>query len=156
MSTFSGVEGGAVTLVLDTNIVLDLFVYEDPATAPLRQALADPQTDWLVTSAMREELARVLAYPQIAKRLRARGLPAEDVLQQFDAASRTVTAAPKAPYTCKDADDQGFIDLAVAHQATLLSKDAEVLCMAKRLARLGAAVQRNWVQKPAPLAGAET
>lgn len=138
-----------MTLVLDTNIVLDLFVYEDPATAPLRQALADPQIEWLVTSAMREELARVLAYPQIVKRLSARGLPADRVLALFDGGSRTVPAAIKAPYTCKDADDQGFIDLAVAHQATLLSKDAEVLCMAKRLARLGAVVARSL---PVPLA----
>ena len=130
-------------LVLDTNIVLDLFVYEDPATAPLRQALADPQTEWLVTSAMREELARVLDYPQIVKRLSARGVPAIRVLALFDEGSRTVPAATKAPYTCKDADDQGFIDLAVAHQATLLSKDGEVFCMAKRLAKLGVVVARS-------------
>jgi putative PIN family toxin of toxin-antitoxin system len=135
-------EGGAVTLVLDTNIVLDLFAYEDPATAPLRQALADPQIEWLVTSAMREELARVLAYPQIVKRLSARGLPADRVLALFDGGSRTVPAAMKAPYTCKDADDQCFIDLAAEHQTTLLSKDAEVLCMAKRLAKLGVTVLR--------------
>ena len=101
-------------LVLDTNIVLDLFVYEDPATLALREQLAQPATRWLATAAMREELARVLGYPQIVKRLTARALPAEAVLALFDQRVEIVPAAPKAPYTCKDADDQRFIDLAVA------------------------------------------
>jgi putative PIN family toxin of toxin-antitoxin system len=131
-----------VNLVLDTNIVLDLFVYEDVASEPLRKALADRQTNWMATEKMREELSRVLAYPQIAKRLTARRLPAEAVLAMFDGRARIVPVAPKAPYTCKDADDQCFIDLAAEHQTTLLSKDAEVLCMAKRLAKLGVTVLR--------------
>lgn len=134
----------ATVLVLDTNIVLDLFVYEDPATHALRQQLNQSATRWLATTAMREELARVLGYPQIAKRLAARAMPAEAVLDLFDQRAETVPAAPKAPCTCKDADDQGFIDLAVAHRAVLVSKDAEVLCMAKRLDRLGAVVKRFW------------
>lgn len=133
-----------VTLVLDTNVVLDLFVYEDPATLPLRALLADAPTRWLATAHMREELRRVLAYPQVVKRLQTRALSAEAVLAAFDARAHTVDAAPKAPYTCKDADDQCFIDLAVAHRATLLSKDKAVLSMAKRLATLGVVVRRQW------------
>lgn len=131
-------------LVLDTNIVLDLFVYEDPATVPLRERLADAQTRWLATPVMREELRRVLAYPQVVRRLEARSLSAEAVLAAFDARAQIVDIAPKAPYTCKDGDDQQFIDLAVAHTAALLSKDKAVLCMRKRLATLGVAVGRQW------------
>lgn len=134
----------ATVLVLDTNIVLDLFVYEDPATVPLRELLADAQVRWLATPVMREELRRVLAYPQVVRRLEARALSAETVLARFDARAQPMDVAPKAPYTCKDADDQQFIDLAVAHSATLLSKDKAVLCMAKRLARLGVVVSRRW------------
>lgn len=130
-------------LVLDTNIVLDLFVYEDPVTVPLHALLADGAV-WLSTAAMREELARVLAYPQIVRRMQARALVADEVLQRFDALARLTAVAPKAPYTCKDPDDQKFIDLAAAHQAVLLSKDAAVLCMARRLERLGAAIGRQW------------
>lgn len=133
----------ATVLVLDTNIVLDLFVYEDPVAQPLCDALAGGAT-WIATAAMREELARVLGYPQIVRRLVARDVGADGVLAWFDAQARTVTEAPKAPYTCKDPDDQKFIDLAVAHQAVLLSKDAAVLCMGKRLARLGVVVSRRW------------
>jgi putative PIN family toxin of toxin-antitoxin system len=136
-------------LVLDTNIVLDLFVFEDPATAALRAQLAQPASRWIATPAMREELARVLAYPQIAKRLSARALPAADVLAAFDQHTHTEAAAPKAPCVCKDADDQKFIDLALAHRAALVSKDDQVLRMARRLAPLGVLVCRHW---PAPVA----
>lgn len=148
MSPVDAGEGGVV-LVLDTNIVLDLFVYEDPETAALRQQLAEPATRWLVTADMREELVRVLGYPPIVKRLSANAMAAQTVLNQFDQRSETVSAAPKAPYTCKDADDQKFIDLAVAHKACLLSKDAAVLCMAKRLVGLGVLVQRVWARNAA-------
>jgi predicted nucleic acid-binding protein len=86
---------------------------------------------------MREELARVLAYPHIAVRLAFHGLQSAQVLSQFDARAHIVPAAPKAPATCKDPDDQKFIDLAVSHGATLLSKDKAVLCMRKRLMKLG-------------------
>lgn len=132
-------------LVIDTNVVLDLFLYEDPATVPLRECLADPQVRWLATPVMREELRRVLLYPQVVKRMDARALTADAILAAFDGRAQIVDSAPKAPYTCKDGDDQKFIDLAVAHTAVLLSKDKAVLCMAKRLARLGVAVSRQWL-----------
>jgi predicted nucleic acid-binding protein len=43
----------------------------------------------------------------------------------------------KAPVTGHDPDDQKFIDVAVAHQALLLSKDQHVLSMKKRLLAQG-------------------
>ena len=128
-------------LVLDTNIVLDMLVFRDPRTHALHAALFDdpvmPDLLWLATAPMREELARVLAYPHIAVRLAFHGLQAAQVLSQFDARARIVSVAPKAPATCKDPDDQKFIDLAVSHGATLLSKDKAVLCMRRRLMKLG-------------------
>jgi len=135
-------------LVLDTNIALDLFVFDDPATAPLRAHLERQPGVWLATAAMRDELARVLDYPLIARRLDAQGRPARAVLEAFDRSARLVPDAPKSAFTCKDADDQKFIDLASAHRATLVSKDAAVLCMARRLARLGATVCREWKEPP--------
>jgi len=128
-------------LILDTNIVLDTLVFRDPRTHALHAALFDepgkPDLLWLATAPMREELARVLAYPHIAVRLAFHGLQAGQVLSQFDARVRIVPVASKAPATCKDPDDQKFIDLAVSHGATLLSKDKAVLCMRKRLLALG-------------------
>ena len=90
---------------------------------------------------MRDELERVLAYPQIAKRLAFYELSAEQVLAARDAQVQTVEVPPKAGVTCKDPDDQKFIDLAVAQRCTVLSKDHAVLCMVKRLLALGAYAQ---------------
>lgn len=131
-------------LVLDTNIALDLFVFQDGATEALRTLVERADGAWIATAAMREELVRVLAYPQIARRLTAQTRPAQDVLDAFDRCTRLVAEAPKAAYTCKDPDDQKFIDLAAAHRATLVSKDDAVLCMARRLARVGVHVCREW------------
>ena len=127
--------------MIDTNIVLDLFVFKDPATQPLKLALASHKIQWLTTQAMRDELERVLSYPKIMARLAVSELDAKNVLQRFDAEARLVEVAPKAGVTCRDADDQKFIDLAVQHQAMLLSKDRAVLCMKKRLLTLSVRAQ---------------
>ena len=128
-------------VVLDTNIVLDLFVFSDPAVEPVQAALQQGTLRWIATQAMRDELVRVLAYPQIVKSLAHHQISADQVLVRFDAQAHLVALAPKASVTCKDPDDQKFIDLAVAHSAHLLSKDHAVLCMAKRLLALGVLAQ---------------
>ncbi|MES2979484.1 MAG: PIN domain-containing protein [Pseudomonadota bacterium] len=124
---------GLPRLVLDTNIVLDLFVFDDAPARALKGELEAGAWDWVATTPMRDELERVLAYPQIAPRLKFYGLDPAQVLTRFDAHARRVDVAAKASVTCKDADDQKFIDLAVAHQGTLLSKDRAVTSMARRL-----------------------
>lgn len=120
-------------VVLDTNIVLDAFVFNDPAARPLQQALATDQLRWIATKAMRDELARVLTYPKIGPWLARDQRGAAHVLAQFDGQARLVDSADKASVVCQDPDDQKFIDLAVAHQALLLSKDQAVLGMRKKL-----------------------
>lgn len=128
-------------VVLDTNIVLDLFVYSDAAALPMFAGLREGRLRWLATQAMRDELERVLAYPQIVKSMAHHQIAATQVLAQFDALVQLQALAPKACVTCKDPDDQKFIDLAVQHQALLFSKDKAVLCMAKRLLTLGVQAQ---------------
>jgi putative PIN family toxin of toxin-antitoxin system len=128
-------------IVLDTNIVLDAFVFSDAMAQDLRAGLYDGSLQWIATQPMRDELQRVLAYPKIIPRLAFYQLEAAQVLAAFDRHARVVDVAPKADITCKDADDQKFIDLAVAHGALLLSKDAAVLSMAKRLQARGAAAR---------------
>ena len=129
------------TVILDTNIILDTFVFNDPAAKPLRDRLQSGNLQWIATAPMREELERVLAYPKIVKRLEYYQLQADYVMGQFDRLVQTVEVAVKAPIVCKDPDDQKFIDLAVAHKTLVLSKDNAVLCMKKRLLALGAFAQ---------------
>ena len=128
-------------VVIDTNIVLDLLVFKDAASTSLKIALEAGELDWLATPPMRDELARVLTYPQIVPRLNFYRLTAEDVLAAFDQHMQIVQIAPKSPVTCSDPDDQKFIDLAVAHQALLLSKDQHILSMRKRLLAHGIRAQ---------------
>lgn len=129
-------------LVLDTNIVLDCFVFSDLAAKPVMQGLQSGEFDWISTQAMRDELARVLGYPQIVPRLSYYKLSANNVLAAFDQYARLVEEAPKAMLNCRDADDQKFIDLAISHKALLLSKDKDVMNMQKRLLAYGVQAQR--------------
>ena len=129
-----------VRVVLDTNIVLDLWLYKDAATPVLLEALETKSVQWLATQVMRDELERVLAYTHIVKRLAFSQLTAEDILAQFDAHAQLMPVAAKALYVCKDGDDQKFIDLAAQHKTQLISKDKAVLTMRNRMARLGVAV----------------
>lgn len=132
---------GPMTVVLDTNIALDLLVFDDAACAPLAAALARGELRWLATGPMRGEFARVLGYAPVAARLARRALGAAAVLAAFDALAVPAPVADPAPCRCSDPDDQMFIDLAVAHGALLLSKDLAVLSLAGRLAGLGVPVR---------------
>ena len=128
---------GAQPWVIDTNIVLDLWLFEDPATIPLRAALQSGAISHLATASMRDELERVLAYPHLVKRMAKSNIQAQDILNRFDEYLLAAEPAAKAACTCKDPDDQKFIDLAVAHAVPLLSKDNAILCMKKRLFQSG-------------------
>ena len=129
--------GLAQAWVIDTNILLDLWLFEDPATVPLRAALQSGLIAHLATASMRDELERVLTYPHIVKRMAKSNIKAQHILDRFDQHCLAAEPAVKASCTCKDPDDQKFIDLAVAHEAPLLSKDASILCMKKRLFQVG-------------------
>ena len=123
-------------VVLDTNIVLDLLLFEDPAVVRLHQTIESGAAQFLTTIAMREEFERVLAYPKIAAWQKPRGKLPDEMLGLFDRLSHRTAAAPSTTVRCTDPDDQIFIDLAVAHKAFLLTKDRAVLSLRKRLAEL--------------------
>jgi putative PIN family toxin of toxin-antitoxin system len=131
-----------VKLVLDTNIVLDLFVFRDPAVKGLRDALLSRDVQWFATPAMRDELACVLAYPHLAVRMQSASISCTQVLDAFDAHAQIVDAAAPAKILCRDGDDQKFIDLAIAQGATLLSKDKHVLALRRKLAAIEVAVAK--------------
>jgi len=139
-----GAAAAPVRVVLDTNIVLDLWLYKDAATSELLEALETNTVQWLATQVMRDELERVLAYTHIAQRLTSGLLTAQNILAQFDAHARLMPIAPKALFVCKDGDDQKFIDLSAEHTTQLISKDKAVLTMRNRMARLGVVVGKRF------------
>jgi putative PIN family toxin of toxin-antitoxin system len=139
----------AQIVVLDTNIVLDLFLFQDPKTTSLRQQLLSGDIQWQATTHMRNELERVLTYPHIITKLAFYKKTAADLLAALDQHAQLIEApTTKAPYACKDPDDQPFIDLAVhlsqsqPQQAIqLISKDKAVLSMRKSLEKLSVIVK---------------
>ena len=117
--------------VLDTNVVLDLWLFGDARCALLRDALQAESLTALVTAPMLNELADVLERPF------AQGWPAQpaQALADLRARARLVEtpppAGPPAP-RCTDPDDQKFIDLAWHWPAAwLFSRDRAVLRLAK-------------------------
>lgn len=128
-----GDEHSVPRIVLDTNVCLDLFVFRDPACAPLLDALQRGAIQAVTRQDCRDEWHRVLHYP---------GLPIDDrtrpaLVAEFDALSHhAVPAAPVAPAMsglprCADPDDQKFLELALESGARwLLSKDKELLKLA--------------------------
>jgi putative PIN family toxin of toxin-antitoxin system len=141
-------EASLTRVVLDTNIVLDLWLYKDSATPALLEALENKSVQWLATQVMRDELERVLAYTHIVKRLAFSQLTAQDILAQFDAHAQLMPIATKCQFVCKDGDDQKFIDLAAEQKTQLISKDKAVLTMRNRMARLGVAVGKTFPALP--------
>lgn len=124
-------------LVLDTNIVLDLLVFEQETTVrTCADLLAMGALRWVSNTRQRLELERVLAYPQLAPRVAYWGHTTDSVLAEFDARATLLPAAPRCRCICTDADDQHYLDLAAAHSAILLSRDRAILKQRKRMFNL--------------------
>jgi uncharacterized protein len=121
----------ATLVVLDTNVVLDLWLFGDVRSAPLRQALAVGRLTPLTTAPMLAELADVLQRPFTA----GWPVPPAQAMVGLQNCARLVEppspVAPPAP-RCTDPDDQKFIDLAWHWPAAwLISRDRAVLRLAK-------------------------
>lgn len=111
-------------IVVDTNVWLEWFVFDDPRVAPLAAALRAGDARACATEAMLAEFAAVVARPQF--RLDADGQAARNARLR-----EVVTVHPAAPdcrLPCTDPDDRMFIDLAVALRVDwLVSRDRALL-----------------------------
>jgi predicted nucleic acid-binding protein len=128
---------GYEALVLDTNVVLDLLVFQDAGCASLAATVAATPGQWHATRRMREEFDAVLARPEFGRMATRRTA----ALQGWAAWATMVLEEPplaRHDLECRDRDDQMFLDLA-AHlrPCTLFSRDAEVLRLRRRAALLG-------------------
>lgn len=123
-------------VVLDTNVCLDAFVFDDPRAARLVAALAAGDVEAVTRADCRDEWLAVLRYPVL--KLDEAGIAA--AVARFDA-SVTLLAleAPAMPLPrCRDPDDQKFLELAAAAGAAVVfSRDAEVLRLGRRTRRDG-------------------
>jgi len=137
MTGFPPPPATALPVVLDSNVWLDLLLFDDPHTRPIRAALESGALRALIDARCLAELVHVLDYPHLA----ARGVAKADVLAALGRLAETVEP-PALPADarplpqCRDRDDQKFLELARASGAAwLVSKDRAVLKLAKRIAR---------------------
>lgn len=123
-------------MILDTNTVLDVFVFwKDPQLEPLRKAVREREVDVITVAECATELAHVLQLDKVPATVETRERAAADFAQYVRVVEMPAKAGPVPK--CADRDDQVFIDLAVGVRATwLLSRDKKVLKLRKRFAKL--------------------
>jgi putative PIN family toxin of toxin-antitoxin system len=127
------------TLVLDTNVCLDLFVFRDPRWTVLLEAMESGAVRIITRSDCREEWLAVLNYP----RFKLDNVSQAAHAARFDALivckdkPETAPLRPLLP-KCSDGDDQKFLELAFDEKAdVLISKDKAVLKLARRNVKMG-------------------
>lgn len=128
---------GVPRVILDSNVWIDILVFDDVVTRPIRAALELGSLDAVIDARCLAELTHVLDYPQFARW----AVDKEAALATVGRLATLVAPAPMpsdcAPLPkCKDRDDQKFLELARAAGADwLVSKDRAVLKLARRTAR---------------------
>ncbi|CAN7400675.1 putative toxin-antitoxin system toxin component, PIN family [Caballeronia sp. LjRoot31] len=123
--------------VLDSNVWIDILVFDDPITRPIRAALEAGTLEALIDSRCLKELTYVLDYPQFVRFAvnKDEALATVARLSQPVAPEPPPADAPPLP-KCRDRDDQKFLELAHASKADwLVSKDRALLKLAKRTVR---------------------
>jgi putative PIN family toxin of toxin-antitoxin system len=134
-------------LVLDTNIVLDCFVFRDPATRDLIASIEAQRTQALVHLQALDELERVLTYPQFdldvieQRRVLDRYLTATTLIPMPEGFSRDTLLLPLGFPRCRDHDDEPFLALAYHGRAdVLITKDKALLKLRRKAKRFGVAI----------------
>jgi putative PIN family toxin of toxin-antitoxin system len=119
-------------LVLDTNTVMALWFFGDPALLRLRRGIEAHRLHLVTRADALEELRRVLAYRRF-------GLPADrqaSIIAAYSACSAPLagsgvgppSGAPAPLPACRDRDDQKFLEIARDGGAThLVSRDKALL-----------------------------
>lgn len=133
--------GAPPRAVIDTNVLLDCWVFDDPLARPLWQAIEAGRLACLRSADTDAELADVLPRPVFAPRLAARGADVTVLLARWQTVAQPVARVFAAPWGCTDPHDQKFLDLAASARADLLvSKDKALLKLARRARREGLAI----------------
>ncbi|MFL6708352.1 MAG: putative toxin-antitoxin system toxin component, PIN family [Massilia sp.] len=126
----------AETIVIDTNVCLDLLVFHDPRWAPLLAALESGEVRAVTRADCRDEYYIVLHYRHLPLDETTRPLAA----RRFD--ELVTVVAPDAVHLrlpiCTDRDDQKFLEIARdAGASVLITKDKALLKLARKTAALG-------------------
>ena len=140
----SNVDSTSISLVLDTNVVIDWLVFDDPYMNPLRHGVLDGRVVVFTHQPALDELERVLRYPQ----LKLDSLRQQTVFSRYQAQT-SIARLPEGFSTkhlmmpggfprCRDRDDEPFLALAFHAQAdALASRDNAVFGLKARAEKFG-------------------
>ena len=123
-------------IILDTNVCLDLFVFQDIRSHELKQMLKNRVVHAVTREDCHYEWLRILAAPPLPLNdiCRKRCMAEYDAViscQHFE--KRNYVALP----VCKDKDDQKFLELAHdAHARFLITKDKALLKLSVKTKQL--------------------
>ncbi|GLU35328.1 putative toxin-antitoxin system toxin component, PIN family [Trinickia caryophylli] len=134
----SGAVRPLAQVVLDSNVWIDILVFDDDATRPIHAALSAGLLRAVIDARCLAELSCVLDYPQFTRRAVDKPAALARVAQLSVMAAPAAGAPGGTPALpkCKDRDDQKFLELAHAAGVDwLVSKDRALLKLAKRTAR---------------------
>jgi putative PIN family toxin of toxin-antitoxin system len=126
--------GNPLRVVLDTNVLLSLYVFSDSRFAPLRRHIESGAWQAISSAPCLDEFRRVLNYPQFGL-----GEEAQEQAYATYAAYATRIDLAAAPATllvlprCQDKDDQKFLEAARDGAAEwLVTADKALLKLARR------------------------
>ena len=129
-------------VVLDTNVLVSVYVFADSRFAPLRDCIENRQWCAISSDACLDEFERVLAYPQFDL-TRSAQQAAYSHYVQYVTLVPALPAVEKATHTstlphCTDPDDQKFLEAARDGAAEwLVTADKALLKLARRDRLLG-------------------
>jgi putative PIN family toxin of toxin-antitoxin system len=121
------------TVIFDTNVLLDIFVFNDFRAIHIKASLVDRQLKALATPKTIEEFADVISRPLFLLGQSTQ----EKILSEWRNLATIIQdeTLSSAPWQCQDPDDQVFLNLAYTSKpCLLLSKDNELLKLAKKAA----------------------
>lgn len=119
-------------VVLDTNVLVSLYVFADSRFAPLRARIESGEWQALTNEACLDEFRRVLGYPMFGLSA-ARQQGALDAYQLEVTHADNLQAGSASLPRCSDRDDQKFLELARDSAADwLVTADKALLRLARR------------------------
>ena len=131
------------SVVLDTNILLDIFVFNDERAIHLKQGILDGSIPAVASQKTVLELADVISRPlfKLDEATQTAILTQwQSIAQQHDDSNLT-----PAPWKCQDPDDQIFLDLAYhLKPAILISKDNALINIASKAAQEAILITSNY------------
>ena len=131
------------TVIFDTNVLLDIFVFNDFRAIHIKAALVDRQLKALATPKTIEEFADVISRPLFSLGQSTQ----EQILSEWRNLATIIPdeTLSRAPWQCQDPDDQVFLNLAYTSKpCLLLSKDNELLKLAKKAALEGVVISTDY------------